>query len=61
MADRRFRDPRVDALVYAYLPVNTPLDLLERMVGNALEHMNLLDTREKLGERLALAAHEIQE
>ena len=61
LADRRFRDPRVDALVYAYLPVNTPLDLLERMVGNALEHMNLLDTREKLGERLALAAHEIQE
>ena len=24
------------------------------MVGNALEHMHLLDTREKLGERLAL-------
>jgi len=61
LADRRFHDPRVDALVYAYLPVNTPLDLLERMVGNALEHMNLLDTRERLGERLALAAHEIQE
>ncbi len=61
LADRRFRDPRVDALVYAYLPVSTPLELLERMVGNALEHMNLLETRERLGERLALAAHEIQE
>jgi HD-GYP domain-containing protein (c-di-GMP phosphodiesterase class II) len=61
LADRRFHDPRIDALVYAYLPLNTPLELLERMVGNALEHMNLLDTREKLGERLALAAHEIQE
>ena len=61
LADRRFRDPRIDALVYAYLPLNTPLELLERMVGNALEHMHLLDTREKLGERLALAAHEIQE
>ena len=61
LSDRRFRDPRVDALVYAYLPVNTPLELVERMVGNALEHMNLLDTREKLGERLTLAAHEIQE
>lgn len=61
LADRRFRDPRVDALVYAYLPANTPLELVERMVGNALEHMNLLDTRERLGERLALAAHEIQE
>jgi len=61
LADRRFRDPRVDALVYAYLPANTPLELVERMVGNALEHMNLLDSREKLGERLALAAHEIQE
>ena len=61
LADRRFHDPRIDALVYAYLPLNTPLELLERMVGNALEHMHLLDTREKLGERLALAAHEIQE
>jgi len=61
LAERRFHDPRVDALVYAYLPVNTPQDLLERMVGNAIEHMHLLDTREKLGERLALAAHEIQE
>jgi len=61
LADRRFHDPRIDALVYAYLPLNTPVELLERMVGNALEHMHLLDTREKLGERLALAAHEIQE
>ena len=61
LADRHFHDPRIDALVYAYLPLNTPLELLECMVGNALEHMNLLDTREKLGERLALAAHEIQE
>jgi HD-GYP domain-containing protein (c-di-GMP phosphodiesterase class II) len=61
LADHRFHDPRIDALVYAYLPVNTPLGLLERMVGNALEHMNLLDTRERLGERLAMAAHEIQE
>ena len=61
LADRRFHDPRIDALVYAYLPLNTPLELLERMVGNALEHMHLLDTREKLGERLALASHEIQE
>ncbi len=61
LTDRRFSDPRIDALVYAYLPANTPLELVERMVGNALEHMNLLDSREKLGERLALAAHEIQE
>lgn len=61
LSDRRFSDPRIDALVYAYLPLNTPLELVERMVGNALEHMNLLDSREKLGERLALAAHEIQE
>jgi len=61
LADRRFQDPRIDALIYAYLPLNTPQDLLERMVGNALEHMNLLDAREKLGERLALAGDEIHE
>ena len=61
LSDRRFSDPRMDALVYAYLPVNTPLELLERMAGNALEHMNLLESREKLGERLALATHEIRE
>ncbi|HVP52873.1 MAG TPA: HD domain-containing phosphohydrolase [Terriglobales bacterium] len=61
LADRRFHDLRIDALVYAYLPISTSVELLERMVGNALEHMHLLDTREKLGERLALATHEIQE
>ena len=61
LADKRFRDPRVDALIYAYLPVNTPVELLERMVGNALEHLNLLETRERIGERLALARHEIRQ
>lgn len=61
ISDHRFHDPRMDAAVYAYLPANTPGALLERMVDNALDHMNLVATRNEANQRLANAVHEISE
>jgi len=61
ISDHRFHDPRVDGAVYAYLPRNVTHPLLERMIDNAIDHMNLLATRQEANERLALATHEINE
>jgi len=61
LSDARFRDPRVDALVYAYVPPETPAELLERMVDNALDHMHLLASRQEVNERLAGATREIHQ
>src|SRR6185312_3097797 len=61
LTDRRFHDPRLDALVYAYLPSNTPLPLLERTVDNALDHVHLIHVREQVNERLRGVTREIQE
>lgn len=56
----RFKDPRVDAVVYAYLPPATSPMLLERMLDNAVDHMHLLNTRRDANERLAGATREIK-
>ena len=57
----RFRDARLDGSVYAYLPVNTPAALLERMFDNAIDHMHLVLTRREANDKLALANSEIHE
>ena len=61
LTDHRFHDPRLDALVYSYLPSNTPLPLLERTVDNALDHVHLIHVREQVNERLRGVTREIQE
>ena len=61
ITDRRFHDPRLDALVYAYLPPKTPNELLERTVDNALDHIHLIHVREQINERLRGVTREIQE
>ncbi|HZQ91314.1 MAG TPA: HD domain-containing phosphohydrolase [Terriglobales bacterium] len=61
LSDERFRDPRLDGAVYAYAPRRTPPALLERLVDNALDHINLLHTRFEASERLAGATREINE
>ena len=61
LSDRRFRDPRNDGAVYAYLPANVPEALLERMVDNALDHIHLVHSRQEVNERLASAGQEIHE
>lgn len=61
LTDHRFHDPRLDALVYSYLPSATPLPLLERTVDNALDHIHLIHVREQVNERLRGVTREIQE
>ncbi|HET9741936.1 MAG TPA: HD domain-containing phosphohydrolase [Terriglobales bacterium] len=61
LSDSRFHDPRLDALVYAYLPANTSRELLERTIDNALEHINLLRVRDQINERLRGVTGEIHE
>jgi HD-GYP domain-containing protein (c-di-GMP phosphodiesterase class II) len=57
----RFRDPRNDGAIYAYLPLDVPETLLDRMVDNALDHIHLVHTRHEVNQRLAGASHEIHE
>jgi HD-GYP domain-containing protein (c-di-GMP phosphodiesterase class II) len=61
LTDDRFHDPRIDGLVYAYLPSSTPHPLLERTVDNALDHIHLIHVREQINERLRGVTREIQE
>ena len=61
MCENRFRDARMDGAVYAYLPASTPLPLLERMIDNAIDHIQLLSNRNELNDRLTLASQEIHD
>jgi len=61
LTERCFRDPRIDALIYAYLPPDTPLALLERTLDNALDHIHLIQVREQINERLRGVTREISE
>jgi HD-GYP domain-containing protein (c-di-GMP phosphodiesterase class II) len=61
LSDWRYKDPRTDGVVYAYLPVKTPPSLVERTIDNALDHIHLLATRRDVNERLAGATKEIHE
>jgi HD-GYP domain-containing protein (c-di-GMP phosphodiesterase class II) len=57
----RFKDPRNDGAIYAYLPHDVPEALLERMADNALDHIHLVHTRHEVNQRLAGASQEIHE
>ncbi len=61
LSDWRFRDPRTDGVVYAYLPTKTPPALVERTIDNALDHIHLLASRLDVNERLAGTTKEIHE
>ncbi|MBZ5505965.1 MAG: GAF domain-containing protein [Acidobacteriia bacterium] len=61
LANSRFKDPRNDGAVYAYLPYDVPESLLERMADNALDHIHLVHTRHEVNQRLAGASQEIHE
>src|SRR5579859_7288937 len=61
LTNTRFKDPRNDGAVYAYLPFDVPEPLLERMADNALDHIHLVHTRHEVNQRLAGASQEIHE
>jgi HD-GYP domain-containing protein (c-di-GMP phosphodiesterase class II) len=61
LTNSRFKDPRNDGIVYAYLPHDVPESLMERIVDNALDHIHLVHTRHEVNQRLAGASQEIHE
>lgn len=61
LTNSRFKDPRNDGVVYAYLPYDVPEPLLERMADNALDHIHLIHTRHEVNQKLAGASREIHE
>jgi HD-GYP domain-containing protein (c-di-GMP phosphodiesterase class II) len=61
LTNMRFKDPRNDGAIYAYLPTDVPETLLDRMVDNALDHIHLVHTRHEVNQKLAGASHEIHE
>jgi HD-GYP domain-containing protein (c-di-GMP phosphodiesterase class II) len=61
LADTRFKDHRFDGAVYAYLPAATPGALVERMIDNAIDHIQLLANRREINDRLQGATREIHE
>lgn len=61
LSNSRFKDPRNDGAVYAYLPHDVPESILERMADNALDHIHLVYTRHEANQRLAGASQEIHE
>ena len=61
ISDKRFKDARMDGAVYAYLPERTPRPLVERMIDNALDHIQLLANRKEITERLQGATREIRD
>lgn len=61
LSDRRFKDARLDGAVYAFLPETTPKPLVERMIDNALDHIQLLANRKEITDRLHGATREIRD
>jgi len=61
LSDACFRDPVLDAAVFAYLPKETPIPHLERMIENALEDMTRNTLCRELAERLRVSSEEIDE
>lgn len=61
LADNRFKDPRNDGAVYAFLPAVTPTAILERMVDNAVDHIQLLANRREITQKLQGATKEIHD
>ncbi len=59
--DQRFKDARMDGSVYAYLPERTPKPLVERMIDNALDHIQLLANRKEITDRLHTSTREIRD
>jgi HD-GYP domain-containing protein (c-di-GMP phosphodiesterase class II) len=61
ISEQPFEDPRLHAAIYAYVPPQTPIPFLERMIGNAASHLRLAFELKQDSQRLAGVVREIRE
>jgi HD-GYP domain-containing protein (c-di-GMP phosphodiesterase class II) len=59
LSDECYKDPLLDAAVFAYLPPSTPIPLVGRMIENALCDIRRDDLHHQSAERLRIASVEI--
>jgi HD-GYP domain-containing protein (c-di-GMP phosphodiesterase class II) len=56
-----YKDPRLDAAVFAYLPPSTPIPLVGRMIENALRDIRRDNLHHRSAQQLRIASAEIDE
>ena len=61
LSEACYKDPRLDAAVFAYLPPSTPIPLVERMIENALCDIRRDNLHHQSAEQLRIASVEIEE
>src|SRR5215469_406904 len=61
LSEACYRDPRLDAAVFAYLPPSTPIPLVGRMIENALCDIRRDSLHHQSAEQLRIASAEIDE
>lgn len=54
-------DLRLESIIYAYLPLNTPLAMITRMIDNAVDHIHVNAQRRKTLDRFHQMSREIRE
>jgi len=61
LSEACYKDPRLDATVFAYLPPSTPIPLVGRMIENALCDIRRENLHYQSAEQLRIASAEIDE
>lgn len=61
LSEECYKDPRLDAAVFAYLPPSTPIPLVGRMIENALRDICRDNLHHQSAEQLRIASAEIDE
>jgi HD-GYP domain-containing protein (c-di-GMP phosphodiesterase class II) len=61
LSEECYKDPRLDAAVFAYLPPSTPIPLVGRMIENALRDICRDNLHYQSAEQLRIASAEIDE
>jgi HD-GYP domain-containing protein (c-di-GMP phosphodiesterase class II) len=61
LSEACYKDPRLDAAVFAYLPPSTPIPLVGRMIENALSDIRREALHHQSAEQLKIASAEIDQ
>ena len=59
LSEACYKDPRLDAAVFAYLPPSTPIPLVGRMIENALRDIRRESLHHRSAQQLRIASAEI--